>query len=138
MKKLFAIGMLALLSLAGCSDDDNNTPSVNFDQIAKRWFYVSTKIGNQTSPYEGNLPCGKDYLEFQVSGLVREVDYFDCQQDPAITNGTYAILESSNQLTTVIDGETVTYTVTKLNSRELEAEATFNNIKITSIFTSVP
>ncbi len=137
MKKLLGLG-LALLCLTACSNDDEKTPTVNLNQLAKRWFYVSTKVGNQKTPYDGNLPCGKDYLEFQANNVVREGDYYDCQQDPAITTGSYTVEEDTDKLTTTIDGETIVYTITKLNSKEFQAETTFNNLKITYIFTSTP
>jgi hypothetical protein len=137
MKKVLGLG-LALLCLTACSDDDTpKKPSVSLDQLTKRWFYAATKIGNASEPHE-NLPCGKDYIEFQTGNAVKEGDYFDCQQDPAIANGTYTVTEDTNVLTTVIDGETEVYKITKLNSKELEAEATINNVKLTFIFTSVP
>lgn len=138
MKKLLGLGAVLLLCLTACSDDDSPKTSVSFDQLLKRWFYVSTKVGNQTTNYEGNLPCGRDYLEFQAANVLREGDYFDCQQDPAITLGTYSVNADDKEVTTVLDGETVTYTIKKLNSKELEAETTFNNLKLTYIFTSTP
>lgn len=141
MKKLMGLA-LALLCLTGCSSDDDNktsTPSVSYDQLVKRWYYVSTRVGGQTTAYDGNMPCGKDYLEFQANKGLREGDWYDCQQDPKITTGTYNLVQNTNTLTTTFEGENPTvYTVTKLNSRELEAETSVNNVKITFIFTSVP
>jgi len=140
MKKLMGLA-LALLCLTACSSDDNKTktPSVSYDQLAKRWYYVATKVGDQVSLYDGNMPCGKDYLEFQQSNALKEADYFDCQKDPEITIGTYNVVQSTNTLTTTFAGENPTvYTVVKLNSKELEADTTINNVKIRFIFTSVP
>lgn len=137
MKKLLGLA-LALVCLTGCSDDDTSkTPSVSLDQLTKRWFYAATRIGSASEPHE-NLPCGKDYLEFQTNNAVKEGDYFDCQQDPAISTGTYTVVEDTKVLTTIIDGETEVYTITKLNSKELEAETTVNNVKVTFVFTSTP
>lgn len=132
---------LALLCLTACSSDDNKTADspISYDQIVKRWYYVATKVGNQVTPYEGNMPCGKDYLEFQTSNALREADYFDCQQDPEITIGSYSVTQSTNTLTTTFAGENPTvYKVIKLNSKELEADTTINNVTIRFIFTSVP
>jgi hypothetical protein len=136
MKKVLGLG-LALLCLTACSDDDKPKEKVSFDQLTKRWFYTATKIGSTSEPYD-NLECGKDYIEFQANNAVKEGDWFDCQQDPAVTTGTYTVNEDTKALTTVIDGETETYTVTKLNSKELEAQTTVNNVKVTFIFTSTP
>jgi hypothetical protein len=138
MKKLLSLLALVVLCFTGCSDDDTpKTPSVNTDQLVKRWFYSKTKIGNQTQDYE-NLPCGKDFLEFQAGNAVKRSIYTDCQLDPTVTTGTYSLVEETKKLTTVVNGETVVYTILKLNSKEFEAEATLNNTKITYIFTSVP
>ena len=137
MKKLLGLA-LVLLCFTACSDDDTpKTPSVNTDQLVKRWFYSATRIGNASEPYQ-NLPCGKDYIEFQAGNAVKTNDWFDCQQDPTIANGTYTLNEETKVLTTVIDGNTEIYTITKLNSKELEAETSVANAKVTFIFTSTP
>jgi len=138
MKKILKLTLVlfCLATLGACSDDDVSTPKVNTEQLVKRWFYSKTKIGNQTQNYE-HKPCGKDYLEFQAGNAVKQNLYnADCQQDPTVSTGTYSLVEETKKLTTVINGETVVYTITKLNSKEFEAETTLNNIKITYIFTS--
>jgi hypothetical protein len=135
MKKLLALGF-ALFCLSACSGDDSSEPSVNLDQLAKRWYYVSSKIGGQTIPYAGNLSCGKDYMEFLTSNTVKDVDYYDCQEDPDVATGTYTAVETT--LTTNINGESITYTIKKLNSKALETETTFNGTTIRYIFTSTP
>ena len=141
MKKLFGLGVVLLLSLSACSGDDgpkDRTPAVSFDQLPKKWYYVSTKVGNQTTPYDGHTACAKDYIEFKAGTTVNNVDYTTCQDEPEIATGTYSVNTDSQRVTTVIDGETINYTIVKLNSRDLEAETTFNNLKITYIFASVP
>ena len=82
------------------------------------------------------MPCGKDYLEFQEGNAVRDVDYFDCQEDPTIATGTYTANEEN--LSIVIDGVTENYTMKKLNSQTLETQATLNGATITYIYTSTP
>ncbi|MCW4468173.1 lipocalin family protein [Flavobacterium sp. MFBS3-15] len=135
MKKILVFAMMALC-LAGCSDDDNNDPAVNLDHLQKRWYYVSTKLGNQTQNYPGHMPCGKDYIEFQANNVVRNVDYFDCQQDPAVDTGTYSATEET--LTYTIDGMPESFTMKKLTSSRLETQATLNGATITYIYTSTP
>jgi hypothetical protein len=135
MKKLIGLG-IALLCLSACSDDDKSDPAVNLDQLQKRWYPVSFKLGGQTTQYPGHMPCGKDYLEFQANNVVRDVDYFDCQQDPDIATGTYTATEETFSYT--IDGVTETYTLKKLSSRRMETEATINGATVTTIYTSTP
>jgi hypothetical protein len=134
MKKLMSLAF-ALVCLASCSSDDD-APSVNLDNLQKRWYNVSTIVGGQTVPYDGNESCGKDYLEFQASGLLREVDVYDCQEDPDTTIGTYTAVEST--LTTILDGETITYTISELNASGLRLKTTFNGTEIIYVFTSTP
>lgn len=139
MKKLLGLGVVLLLCLTACSDDDGpKTPSVSFDQLIKKWYYVSTKVGNQTTQYDGHTACAKDYLEFKTGNVLNNVDFETCQDEPIISVGTYTVNADDNEVTTVLEGETINYTIKKLNSKELEAETTFNNLKITYIFASVP
>ena len=74
MKKLFGLGF-ALLCLTACSDDDSSSPSINLDNLPKKWYNVSYKIAGKTVAYDGHEPCGKDYTEFIGTGTVKEVDY---------------------------------------------------------------
>ncbi|MEL1244854.1 hypothetical protein AAEO56_11320 [Flavobacterium sp. DGU11] len=137
MKKLFGLA-IAMLCLAGCSNDDNgpSEPAVNLDHLKQRWFYVSYKLGGQTVDYTGNMPCGKDYIQFLDGNGFRDVDYYDCQEDPAVDNGTYSA--TTETLTTTVDGTTDTYTLKKLNATSLETEATLNGATITYVYTSTP
>lgn len=134
MKKLIGLG-LALLCLTACSSDDDSGPSINLNQLTKRWYNVSYVIAGKKVPYDGHLSCGKDYTEFSGANTFKQVDYFDCQVDPAVNNGTYTAVEKT--ITTVINGATVVYTIKKLNSKELEIEEA-REPKITYIFTSTP
>ncbi len=136
MKKLFGLAF-AMLCLAGCSDDDGpSEPAVNLDHLQQKWFYVSYRLGGQTVDYTGNMTCGKDYIQFQANNVVRDVDYYDCQQDPGVDTGTYTA--TTETLTTTIDGVTDTYTLKKLNAKDLETEATLNGATITYVYTSTP
>jgi hypothetical protein len=141
MKKIFRLTLVlfCLAILGACSSDDTKTPSVNTQQLVKRWFYSKTKVGSQGSQPYVNTACGKDYLEFQTGNALKENIYSaNCQEDPTVTTGMYTLVEDTKTLTTVLDGETVTYTILKLNSKEFQAQTTVNNVKITYIFTSTP
>lgn len=135
MKRIFGFAVVALC-LASCSDDDKSEPAVNLDHLQKRWYPVSYKLGGQTTNYPGHMPCGKDYIEFQANNVARDVDYYDCQQDPAVEVGTYTATEES--ITTSLDGITETFTLKKLSSKRLETQATLNGATITYIYTSTP
>src|SRR5688500_4151933 len=135
MKKLFMLAVV-LCSLAACSsDDDNAAPAVDLDNLTQRWYYKSYKLGNETVNYEGHMPCGKDYIEFQEGNVARDVDYFDCQQDPEVSTGTYSATEEN--LVINIDG-TESYTLKKLSASTLQIEATLNGATITYNYTSTP
>ena len=135
MKKLLGLG-LALLCLTACSDDDSAKPAVDTAKLTQKWYYVSTKIGGQTIPYDGNEACGKDYMEFLTANVVKDVDVYDCQQDPDVTTGSYTVADKT--LTTVLDGETIVYTMKKLDAKNLQLATTFNGATITYVFTSTP
>lgn len=133
MKKLIGLG-IALLCLTSCSNDDDS-PDINLDQIAKRWYNVSYVVAGKTVPYDGHENCGKDYLEMTAEGVAKEVDIFDCQQEPSTANGTYTTADKT--LTITLNGIPKVYTIKKLNSKSLEIEAS-GNPKITYIYTSTP
>jgi hypothetical protein len=133
MKKLLALALL-LAGLVSCSDDDSS--SINLDNLQKRWFYVSTIVSGRTIPYDGNLTCGKDYLEFQAAGILRDVDVTSCQTDPSVETGTYTAAEKT--VTTIIGGETIVYTIKKLDSKNLRLATTFNGTAITYVYTATP
>jgi len=137
MKKLLGLAAIVLCITACSSDDNTKTPSVNLNQLNKRWYYVATWVGGQKTDHKHEA-CGKDYLEFLDGGVAKDVDIYDCQKDPDVSTGTYAVDAGTNKLTTVLDGETIIYTINKLNSKELEAETTFNGLKIGYVFTSTP
>ncbi|PZR23648.1 MAG: hypothetical protein DI539_02450 [Flavobacterium psychrophilum] len=137
MKKILGLA-IALFCLTACSGDDGpKKDTVSLDQLAKRWYYKATKIGNSSETYQ-HKPCGKDYLEFTLPNITKELHWTDCQQDPEISTGTYTVDADDNEITTVIDNETITYTIKKLNSKEFEAETSIANAKVTFVFTSVP
>jgi len=134
MKKLLGLGVV-LFCLASCSDNDA-APAVNLDNLQKRWYNVSTIVSGKTVAYDGNLACGKDYLEFSAGNVAKDVDVYDCQKDPAVTTGTYTAADKS--LTTLLGGETVVYTIEKLNTKTLQIATTFNGGKIAYVYTSTP
>lgn len=138
MKKIFGLALLCL-TLTACSDDDiPKKATVSLDQLNKKWYYVATWVNGQKTDYDGHLPCGKDYLEFLNGDTVKNVDWTNCQQDPTTLTGTYTVDAENNKIITIVNGETITYTITKLNSKELEVESTYNGLKIGSVFTSIP
>ena len=135
MKKIFMLAV-ALCGLTACSsDDDKAAPAVDLDNLTQRWYYKSYKVGGETVNYEGHESCGKDYIEFLDGGVAKDVDYFDCQQDPAVDTGTYTATEET--LTINID-EVEVYELKKLSASTLQIEGTLNGATITYNYTSTP
>lgn len=134
MKKLIGLG-LALFCLTACSSDDDSGPSINLNQLTKRWYNVSYVVEGKTVPYK-HQNCGKDYLEFSGTNVVKQLKYNDCQSDPTISTGTYTAVEKS--LTTIINGATNVYSIKKLNSKSLEIEKASEDPIVTYIYTSTP
>lgn len=134
MKKLLGLG-LALLCLASCSDDDSDT-SVKLDNLQKKWYNVSYILAGKTVAYDGNLACGKDYKEFSTNQDLKDVDYYDCQQDARTTTGTYTAVDKT--LTTSLGGSTTVYTIEKLDSKTLQIATTREGVKISYVYTSTP
>lgn len=135
MKKIFILAVV-LCGLTACSsDDDKASPAVDLDNLTQRWYYKSYKLGNETIQYEGHMPCGKDYIEFQEGNVARDVDYFDCQQDPAVETGTYTATEET---LTINIGEVEVYELKKLSASTLQIEGTLNGATITYNYTSTP
>jgi len=135
MKKLLSLGFV-LFCLASCSDDDS-TPAVSLDNLQKRWYNVSTQYnGGTPAAYDGNLACGKDYLEFATGNVAKQVDVYDCQTDPRTVTGTYTATDKT--LTTALGGTTVTYDIVKLDAKVLRISTTFNGAVIQYNYTSTP
>jgi len=135
MKKLVLGLGFALFCLVSCGDDDA-APAVNLDNLQKRWYNVSTIFAGATVPYDGHESCGKDYTEFLANNAMKEVDVVDCQSDADVYEGTYSIAD--DKLTTAVAGETLVYTIQKLNASSLELKTTFNGAEIVYVYTSTP
>lgn len=117
MKKLIGLG-LALALFASCSDDDSS--SVNLDNLEGKWYPVSTKVAGETFEYE-HMPCAKDYIEFVAGGVYRTYEVWDCDGNTVSDSdqevGTYST--DGNKLTVTIDGDASTVTVKKLTGSTL-------------------
>lgn len=136
MKKIFALG-LGILMLASCSNDDNSN-SIDSSKLTKKWYFSTTKVFGQTFPYDDHEECGKDYLEFLSSGILKSVDIWDCI--PYSEDGAWVL--EGNKITVSVDGEVSTGTIDKLTDTELQLtiQGDFNgdgnNETIVSTFTS--
>jgi len=115
MKKLFTLG-LSLLLLASCSKDDDDK-GIDVSKLTnKKWYFETTKVLGQTFPYDDHEPCGKDYIEFLSTGMLRNVDVWECEED--IISIPYTL--EGNQVTVTAFGETVTVTIQKVTNDRLE------------------
>lgn len=114
MKKILAFGAFALL-LTACSDDDG--PSINYNNLYKKWYNVGFKVNGNTIPYDDHEVCGKDYIEFSES-TVSFVDVYGC--DGGVQAGSDVLPYTRNGRNITADGETVK--IKKLTSTALEIE----------------
>jgi hypothetical protein len=116
MKKVFALG-LGILMLASCSKDDEAS-AIDASKLPKKWYFSTTRVLGQTIPYDDHEECGKDYLEFLSSGILKSVDIWDCV---SYTDTGAWILEG-NKITISFDGAAAAEsgTVSKLTDTELQ------------------
>jgi len=115
MRKLFTLSLLALL-FAACSDDDG--PSVDMNQLTRKWYPVSANYEGVEFPYEHG-ECAKDYLEFFADLTDKFVEHDECT--PYIDEGTYTV--SGNTITRTDEwGDPTTVTVTRLTATEFVIE----------------
>lgn len=71
MKKIIALGIIAL-SFVACNDDDGE-----IDPIVGKWFAESIIINGNTIAYEGHASCAKDYLQLNNFNTFVIGDYYD-------------------------------------------------------------
>ncbi len=97
-----------------CSNDDDNEPIVTEPTLYKKWYFKETVINGVVEAYDGNEPCGKDYIEFYNTNQVKEVDIEDCE--PVVYEwGSFT--QSGNMLTIMDDsgsGESETFEIIEL------------------------
>jgi len=117
MKKLIGLGF-ALALFASCSDDDSS--SVNMDNLEGKWYPVSTKVAGETIEYEHET-CAKDYIELLEGGVYKTYEVWGCEgntvTDSDTETGTYTT--SGNKITITLNGDPNTINVTKLTSSSL-------------------
>jgi hypothetical protein len=122
--KLLALTLLAAM-FASCSSDDGE--SIDYNQLNKKWYHVSEKIGGQTFPYDDHEPCGKDYIEFMSSGMGRFVDVWDCNGSTAvIEQDEFSWTRSGKTIIVSIMGYTENATITKLTANTLQVKVMYD------------
>ena len=117
MKKFLGLALVAV-AFASCSDDDG--PSVDMNQLVKKW-YVSTYTIEGVAMPDDNEPCGKDNIEFFANGTLTTVDVYDCNGNTPVSDnesGTYTV--DGQKVTLNIDGDSTTATVTELTGSTLK------------------
>jgi hypothetical protein len=77
MKKNFTL-VLGLVLLASCSGDGNES-TIDKSKLIKKWYFSDAKIAGEVIPIGDHEECGKDYIEFIASGVLNDVDVWDCE-----------------------------------------------------------
>jgi hypothetical protein len=141
IKVLMFAFVLAGMTVASCSSDDNNGPAATIDG---KWNQVKTtvKINGQAinQDYGANVEgCDKNYVEFAAAAVFNEAVYFKaagtgaCQIDMAAP-GTWT--KSNKNLIISNDGDLEgNYEITKLTNSELQISSTKSAGGITSLTT---
>lgn len=125
MKKLF---LLLLASMVfGCSNDDDNGESIDYDQLTKKWYFVSETVDGTTNLYDDHEACGKDYIEFLDDGTFYYVDIFGCDANEPLADTSEAVwVREGNQITVTTVGEQV-FTIRRLTSSVFEFEVVYDH-----------
>ncbi|RZJ35752.1 MAG: hypothetical protein EOO51_04050 [Flavobacterium sp.] len=117
--KFLALGLLAV-AFAGCSKDDD--PSIDYDQLNKKWYYDTTVVNGHSFPYDDNEECGKDYIQLLADGTYNDVDVFECNE---YTDTGFWTREGN--VITISDGvNSAQGTVKKLTSTRFEVKTTYD------------
>lgn len=122
MKKLLLFVSIFAISLVSCSDDDDNSTTVNEANLLKKWYFKEYVVAGQTIPYV-NEPCGRDYMEFLTGGVYKEYYVYSCDPTEADTDtGAWAL--SGTTLTVNILGDTYSGTISSLTSTTMQLTTT--------------
>lgn len=115
---LLSIGLFA----TSCEKDDNEGETIA--PIEGKW--KLTQIGTASGSTETLVDapqasgCDKDYLNLTIDNKVNVVDYESTLGTCAETNRSGTFTRPDNNLKTVIDGVTTTYTLVNLTVSELK------------------
>ena len=119
--RLLFLGLAALM-LTSCSNDDDNSTSIDSTELTKKWYYSSTVFGGTTFPYDDHEACGKDYIEFVEGGVLRDVDVWDCEEDVYLM-----AWDLNGNKITLSDGlDTAVGTIKKLTDSELHVQSKYD------------
>jgi hypothetical protein len=138
MKKILGLGLLAL-AFASCSDDDG--PSVNLNELTKKWYFHSYVVDGEEFPYEEDeeLTCAESYLEFKTDNTTVSYEVYGCDGDTPVAwtdNGTYSV--EGNQLTANLYGDgNETATITELTSSTLKISYEYTEDGVIENYTEV-
>jgi alpha-mannosidase len=134
----FVLAGAALVSSCSSDDSSGTAPS-----IEGKWSYNKTITSvNDGAPTSTNYPnheanCEKDYQEFAVGGIFKDVVWNKNSQNQCVIDDSDVSTWSKADNVLTIDGET--YTITKLTHSELRYESTTTTggatLKVTQVFT---
>lgn len=118
MKKILSM-VLSVVLLASCSSDDKEN-SINAAKLVdKKWYRNSYIVNGATIPYENDNPdCGRDYSQFESTGVLRDVYFNDCT--PYTDTGAWTL--NGNNLSITEEGTLFQLKITTLNATTLKIE----------------
>jgi len=107
---IYSLIFSCFLFFSSCSDDDSpaENPEIQAN-IQGKWLYEGLTINGAYE--ESTVEEGEIYYDFRAGGVLVIIDFSGSM------NGTYQV--SGNDVTLRIDGEVVTFKITKLTSNEL-------------------
>ncbi|TVZ25919.1 lipocalin-like protein [Gillisia sp. Hel_I_86] len=72
--------LFSFILFTSCKKDDEPTITTTSSEILGRWYPVEAVVEGVVFPYDDHEDCGKDYLEFTVEEIIREVDILNCEE----------------------------------------------------------
>ena len=118
--RFFALGACALFAFS-CSSDDSD--SLDYSKLTRKWYNVSERVGSTTIPYDDHEACGKDYIEFMDSNMGKFVDVYGCDGGVESYESEFTWAREGK---TLIIGGIEEATIRKLNSSTLEISTVYD------------
>lgn len=99
MKKII-VTLFLVLAFVGCNDDDNQV-----DVLVGKWYPQVVIINGESTPYQENSNCGRDYLQLNEFNSFEIVDYVENDVEAKTTPAPPCPLQKFYGSYTVINNE---------------------------------
>ncbi len=99
MKKII-VTLFLILAFVGCNDDDNQV-----DVLVGKWYPQGVIINGESTPYQENSNCGRDYLQLNEFNSFEIVDYVENDVEAKTTPAPPCPLQKFYGSYTVINNE---------------------------------